>query len=135
MADVGQNINNVEQFLASYFTDVFSFLNLGDIVILPKKDSETKEFMGLLLSETAVNDLDGSILTYNVVIRLGAYRETLFDDRNGIMEIHRGLDTAIEDYLELSPVDSIFDVERSEQISYQLDDDFYDIVFAISIKV
>lgn len=135
MESIGSNVNAAEQFLTLYIKNNFTFLDLGDPVILPKQDSSEKEFIGVLLTTSTPMALDGIELNYSIVFRMASHRATLFDDRNKIIDINRAFDTDIENLLESEPQKDIFAIDRNGDITYEITDDWYDVIFPVMILV
>ena len=133
-----ENINTAEQFLADWINDnlLTPYFSDLELFILPKTDTEDKEFIGLLLVSVPPDDFNSIELDYNVVVRLKKMRETLFDDRNNVIKVFSSMADDIKDASDAAGENGALAFSVSvDNMSFSMDDDFYDIVFPVSILI
>ena len=133
-----ENINDAEQFLADWLNDnlLTPYFSDLELFILPKTDTEDKEFIGLLLVSVPPDDFNSIELDYNVVVRLKKMRETLFDDRNNVIKVFSSMADDIKDASDTAGENGALAFSVSvDNMSFSMDDDFYDIVFPVSILI
>lgn len=136
MAILGSKINEVEQFISDYMK-----VNIADayisgipVIILPKFSEAKGEFIAILLKTVDEEVLDSADLNYDIIIRLARVRENLLDIRNTVIGLFSSIATDME--TEANGAGNIvFKFERSDAINFELDDDYYDIIFSISSLV
>lgn len=130
-----EQINAAEQFLSDFLRENLGTSDVLDlpVIILPKFSKAKTQWIGLLMTETLPDDFDSVDNSYDIIIRLGVNRETLFDDRNKVIALFNSIERRLTDWARYTQNIDVFRFDRSESIRYSIDDDFYDIIFSINV--
>ena len=135
--EVLETIDQVEQFLVNFITDNFSKDNgFGDAIILPKEDEAEREFVGLLLTNVPADDahLDGAYLTYSIVCRQSSHGLDLFTIRNKFIAFFQNFKKDSKAQALAQGINA-FEFDIYDDLRFEINDDFYDSVFAVSVLI